>query len=176
MAKDSTGTILLLGGAGLAAYGWYAGWFANFLPATAASPAKTPAAGGGSSSAPPPVPPLGTTVTTAADALAQVAAKDPYILPTAPVYAQLIAALPAGYQVMTTTDAGGVLLRQDVYAAVSTDVANRISRAMSSGASGASVQAAGLLTTEQIKQVMSNQGLSGLGDYRRHLAARTGRY
>jgi hypothetical protein len=170
MAKDS-GTILLLGGAAALAYfGYTNGWFSSLFPATAAAPPPPPPPSG--PPPPAPIPALGTTVTNANDALAQVAANDAFILPDAATFTTLQSALPSGYQVIQTTDHGGVLLRPDVYAAVQKLITNRVTRATSQGASTASIQAAGNITLGEIQSTMTSAGLTGLGDYRWYLGMR----
>lgn len=190
MAKDSTGTFLLIGAAGLAYYGYTQGWFSSLFGTstagsttlTAAQLAAIQAAAGSlnppptaSATPPPEVPALGTTVTNANQALQQVAANDAYILPDAGTFATLQTALPAGYNVAQTTDKGGILLRSDVYNALQTLIGNRVSKASAAGASLNSLQNASNVTLNDIQTMMSTQGLSGLGDYRRHLYSRTGR-
>lgn len=178
MANNSTG-ILLLGGAGLAIYGYLNNWFASMgFPYASAVPVATPVTVATAAAAPPVSsgpPPLGTTVTTANDALAQVAANDAYIIPDAPTAALLRSATPAGYSWITTTDKGPILLRADVYAPVQTNLTNTINRATAAGAALTSIQAAGQITLAGIQQIMSTAGLSGLGDFKRHMFTRTGR-
>lgn len=175
MAKDSTGTILLLGGLGVAVYGYMNGWFNSFLggtstvlaaatPATPTTPA-TPAAR--------PVPVLGTTVTNSTDALAQISANDPYVIPDAATFASMQTVLPSGWASVQTTDKGGVFLRPDVYGAVQSVIQGRLARA--AGAPVTSLQTAALTNLGEIQRAMTNQGLSGLGDFRRHMYARSGR-
>ena len=239
MAKDSTGTILLLGGAALAFYGYTQGWFNQLLTQmglplpsgggstgsglvmptaaqfatlqaagmTAAQVASIQAGGGMQASAltalltqaaaiiagqqsavppgspaqqvtpppsgPAPVPALGTPVTSASQALAQVAANDAFILPDPVTAAALQGALPGGYNWIQTSDKGIVFLRPDVYAAASKLLTNRIQRA--AGASPASQQAASQISLGDIQTMMSTQGLSGWNDFRRHMYTRTGR-
>jgi len=176
MAKGSSNTILLLGAAGVAVYGYMQGWFDSILssfgggvaPVLAANkPAAAPAVT--------PVPPLGTTVTNAADALRQVAANDAFVIPDAATFVSFQGALPGGYNTVTTTDKGQILLRPDVYAAVSNVLSNRVKRAASAGASATSIQNAGQTTLAEIQTMMSTQGLSGWNDFQRHIAVRTGR-
>jgi hypothetical protein len=178
MAKDSMSTILILGAVGVA--GWYAyssGMLAQFglAPAGAAPPAAPPppAPTGGGAATPPAVPALGTPVTSAAQALAQVAANDAFILPDPVTAAALQSALPGGYNWIQTSDKGIIFLRPDVYAAASTLLTNRIQRA--AGASPASQQAASQISLADIQTMMSTQGLSGFDDFRRHMFMRTGR-
>lgn len=175
MAKD-TSMILLLGAAGVGGYLWYTGKLAQFgLPGFSSS-TPTPAPGPNPTpSGPPPVPPLGTTVTNANDALRQAAANDAYIIPDAATFSVLQSAPPSGYGWITTTDKGGILLRPDVLAAVQTAITNRVNRATSQGAAASSIQAAGQVTLADIQSMMSNVGLSGFGDFRRHMFTRTGR-
>jgi len=191
MAKDSTTTILLLGAVGVGVWGYFQGWFAQWGLAPAASGALTAAqkaalaaaaaaqgAAAGTTTAAPavtPVPALGTTVTNANDVLRQVAANDAYILPDAATFAEFQGALPGGYQTVTTSDKGQILLRPDVYAAVQTLIANNVSRASAAGASAQSIQNASQVSLANIQQTMSTAGLSGLGDYQRHVFSRTGR-
>ncbi len=176
MAKD-TGTILLLGGgAALLYYGYTQGWFSNLFGASAPAAGSTLTAAqqaallaaaanmntGVPASATPPaaVPALGTTVTSAAQVAAQVAAKDPYILPDATTFGAYSVTPPMGYASFSLTDKGNVLLRQDV-----ADAANLLVGTTSNPISLTDLQA-----------LMSTKGLSGgLGDYRRHLYSRVGR-
>jgi hypothetical protein len=174
MAKDSTGTILLLGGVGALAYGYYAGWFAQFGLGPIASPAAVPASTPAASTVPAPVPALGTVVHTTADALAQIKANDAFILPDAATFAALSGA--TSYQPITTTDNGQILLRPDVNSAVQSVISGRVARASTEGAATQSIQNAGQVTLAQIQQMMTNSGLSGLGDFARHMFTRTGRY
>jgi len=195
MAKGSSNNmILLLAAAGGAFYGYKQGWFDSILnslgigvpnvPATTALPNPTGptatqvAAALAMVAAKPsatPVPPLGTTVTNAADALRQVAANDAYVIPDAATFVSFQGALPGGYNTVTTTDKGQILLRPDVYAAVSGVLSNRVKRAASAGASATSIQNAGQTTLAEIQTMMSTQGLSGWNDFQRHIAVRTGR-
>lgn len=188
MAKDSGGTILLLGGLGVAVWGYFQGWFASFgfapgavgfdntaagrAAAAAAGPGSTSSAvsGGGTAAAGPPA--LGTHNVNAAQALQQVAANDAFILPDPATFAQLQAAPPSNYGFIQTTDAGGVFLRPDVYSAVQTLIQARVAKASQAGAAASSLQAAGQVSLSDIQQMMTNQGLTGLGDYNRHLMTR----
>lgn len=174
MAKGSSNTILLLGAAGVAVYGYTQGWF-NTILASFGGAAAAPAIAAKPAAAVTPVPPLGTTVTNAADALRQVAANDAYVLPDAATFVSFQGALPGGYNTVTTTDKGQILLRPDVYAAVSGVLSNRVKRAADAGASATSIQNAGQTTLAEIQTMMSTQGLSGLGGLQRHMLTRTGR-
>lgn len=178
MAKDSSGTIILLGAAAVGVYGYLNGWFTGLFGTTAAAvaaPVPTPVVVP-TATAPTPVPPLGTTVTNVSDALRQVAANDAYILPDAATFATLQTALPGGYNWIMTTDKGGILLRPDVYAAVQTSISGLLARATAAGAATSSLQAAGQVSLAQIQSIMASGGLSGFGDFQRHMASRTGRY
>lgn len=178
MAKGSSNTILLLGAAGVAVYGYMQGWFDSILSSFGVSAAAAPVIAANKPAAAPvvtPVPPLNTTVTNAADALRQVAANDAYVLPDAATFVSFQGALPGGYNTVTTTDKGQILLRPDVYAAVSGVLSNRVKRAADAGASATSIQNAGQTTLAEIQTMMSTQGLSGLGDFQRHMGMRTGR-
>ena len=190
MAKDSTGTILLLGAAGLAFYGYTQGWFNALLvslgmpipagtinpngptiidtvtgktltPAQQAALTAAAAAQTGSAATPAPtVPALGTTVTSAAQVAAQVGANDPYILPDATTYGAYSVSPPMGYASFNLTDKGNVLLRQDVANAANLQVGTTSNP----------------ISLTDLQALMSTKGLSGgLGDYRRHLYSRTGR-
>lgn len=189
MAKDSTGTLLLLAAAGVGVYGWMQGWFAQFgLSAPGSSPAPSPNPNTGTSSsggatvktpAGPVVPALGTVIHNAADLAAQVAAKDAYIFPDN----SLIGSPPVGYVMATdatgsetgSVDGKGVgtfYLRLDIAQAV-LDVINTINSA--SGAPVASLQdlyRSPVSNLKQIQGIMTAKGLSGLGDYRRYLQSR----
>jgi hypothetical protein len=183
MAHEGGGgsTILLLGAAGVAIYGYFQNWFASFgfastaAAATPAAPASTTPAASTAS-----VPALGSVVHSAADVAAQVAAKDPYILPDNSVISQA----PVGYVLAanstpaeTGTTNGQFYLRSDVADAV-VALINAVNTAAGRGAS------ASLLTLynfpianlAQLKTIMSSKGLTGLGDYQRHMYTRTGRY
>lgn len=177
MAKDSTTTLLMLGAIGAAGYWAYSnGYFASFgLAPAGAAPTPAPTGGGTpAASAPPPVPPLGTTVTSAAQVLQQVAANDAFVIPDATTFGLFQGAVPGGYGPITTTDRGQILLRPDVLAAVNTAITNRIQKATSAGASAQSIQNAGLVSLADIQQMMTNAGLSGYQDIRRHMFTRTG--
>ena len=174
MAKDGLSTILLLGAVGVG--GWYlysSGMLASFgigAPAAAAPP--PPTGGGTTAPAATTVPPLGTTVTTAAQVLQQAAANDPYIIPDAPTFAMVQTALPNGYNWVNTSDKGGVLLRPDVYSAVNAFIQARVARA--TGGSPQSITNASTPSLADIQGAMTNSGLSGLGDFMRHMSTRTG--
>lgn len=180
MAKDSTGTILLLGAVGVAVYGYTQGWFSQLfgvtaIPGTTTLDASQTAAIKAQLAAlaaqgtnPPPtasptpaaVPALGTTVTSAGQVAAQVAAKDPYILPDATTWGAYSVTPPAGYSNFNLSDKGNVLLRQDVASLANLQV----------GATGNPI------ALTDLQGLMTTKGLSGgLGDYRRHLYSRTGR-
>ena len=170
----NTNTILLLAAAGVGVYGYMQGWFSGLFGTTAATTTAAPA---GSVPADYVPPPLGTVVTNVTDALAQIAAKDAYVIPNAATFASIQAAgFPSGYNVITTTDSGPVLLRPDVYSFVSTSIANNVTRATSQGAAAASIQAAGQITLAGIQQMMTLGGLSGLGQYAHYLQTRMGRW
>lgn len=172
MAKDGLSTILLLGGVGAAAYWAYSqGYLAQFGFAPAGAGPPVPATSG--TPAPSGPPPLGTPVTSAAAALQQVGANDAYILPDPATFAALQTALPGGYNWINTSDKGGVLLRPDVYAAVNTFIQARVQRA--TGGSPQSITNASTPSLADIQGVMTQNGLTGLGDFRRHMFTRTGR-
>lgn len=182
MAKGSSNTILLLGAAGVAFYGYTQGWFNSILSSfgpiinvggggssgtnpqlTAAQAAAIQAAAAKQGSAPIPpvatVPPLGTIVKNAGEVQAQAAAKDPYILPDAGTFTPYAMSPLPGYVAFglkAGNDYSNVLLRQDVY-----DLAN------------STVSASGNpLSLTDLQALMKTKGLSGLGDYRRHLYTR----
>lgn len=177
MAKD-TNMILLLGAAGVGGYLWYTGKLASFgLPGPSSTPATPPApplttaqqanailaaqqaAGSGSGTNAPAVPALGTTVKSAADVAAQAAAKDAYILPDAATFTTFAQTPLNGYQAFSLTDYPNVLLRQDVWATANTQV----------GSTGTP------LSLKDLQALMTKSGLSGLGDFRRHMFVRSGR-
>ena len=203
MAKDS-GTILLLGGLGVAAFGWYKGWFASFgFPGPAATPSTTitaaqlaamqqaaaAAASGSGSSSGPSIPAVGTVVD-AAGIAAQVAANDSYIVPSASAVSQA----PTGYVMVGVADksaapAGVIYLRADI-AKKNVDTANaaidalntaaqiqwEAQNAMNPGAFPAPTPQQPITAqTLQLKDLKSIVGLSGLGDFQRYVFTRTGR-
>lgn len=184
MAKDNTIILLAVGAAGV--YAWYKGYLAQFgIPGPSSSSGTTltaaqiaaiqqAQAAAGTASTTPSVPALGTTVTNASDALKQAAANDAFIIPDAATFSILQAAPPAGYGWIMTTDKGGILLRPDVLSAVQTAITNRVNRAVSQGAAASSIQQAGQVTLADIQQMMTTSGLTGLGEYRRHIFTRTG--
>lgn len=185
MAKESSGTFILLGVAAVGVYGYLNGWFSGLLgTTTTAAAAAVPTPTSTTAAAPAAsVPALGSVVHTAADLAAQVAARDPYIFPDS----SLIGQAPAGYVLAkdatvseTGTVDGSFYLRADVAQAV-LGVINLINAA-ASGGTGATQQTLATLylapvsNLAQIKTIMSSSGLSGFGDFQRHMAARTGRY
>lgn len=110
------------------------------------------------------VPALGSTVSTPADVSAQLAAHDAYIIPSQSMIPTLGAVAAAGgYSNVTTSDAGTIYLRPDIATAAAAALPSTVPWQLS-----------------QIKTIMSNTGLSGhtrygMGDFRRHMASRTGR-
>lgn len=172
MASSSTSTILLVGGAAAVAYfGYTQGWFSNLIgsaaPMAAAPPpvVPTPAPGQttpgtvGTTPPAPTAPPLDTTIVSLPQALAQIAAKDLYIKPNLDLYVLLQTAVPpnSGYNFYVDPNGLPLLLRNDVMTAV---------QASPAGAT---------LTLDDIKKLITTAGLSGLGDFRRHMWTRTGR-
>lgn len=164
MAKE-TGTILLLGGAAVAIYGYFQGWFSGLTTKTAPSPAPPPTTTAPGTTGGPAntVPPMGTVVVSVPQALAQVAAKDAYVMPNMDVYVALQTQIPAnsGYNFYVDSNGVPLLLRDDVYNALQASPAG----------------AAGTVSLADIKKVMVTQGLSGctrygLGDYQRYLTTR----
>ena len=114
-------------------------------------------------------PPLGTTVTSVAAAAAQAAANYPYIICDANTNASLQSTGLQGYSTIQTTDAGLVWLRSDVFNAVNVYNQNNITRLTTQYATAGTTPPASVLqnatniTLAGIKQVMQQQGLSGLG-------------
>ena len=154
MAKGSD-TIMLLGAAAVAYYGYTQGWFSGILGKLgggAPAPA-TPAA------APAPAPTLGSKVGTVAQIAAQAAANDAYILPDWTMLPSASTPAPSGYSQFVLTDyPQGVFLRQDV------DIlANQI------------VGSSGPIALADLQKAMTAKGLSGLGDFQRYIVTRTGR-
>lgn len=177
--NPETGMLLLLGGGAVVAYGIYAGWF-NSLFGTTPTVVVTPQAPAATSTGnpissgaavvntPTTPPPLGTVVQTAADTSAQITANYPYIIPS-PTMINTLGALAAqaGYSAFSTSDMGTVYVRKDIAAAVNTDINNRVQRATQAGAASTSIANASNETFGQIQQLMTTQGLSGLGFARR---------
>lgn len=188
MARD-LGPILLIGGIGVAVYGYMNGWF-NFgttttttttggvpppAPGTPAGTTQTNTAPASSSTPPP----LGTVVTTTAQANLQAAANDPYILPGSALQS---VAPPAGYQFINTQDYGNIWARNDV-AAAAINYQNAVAANVAT-ANATVAQLQGLVvppptpappfTLSMLQGIMKNSGLSGLGDYQRHLSTRMG--
>jgi hypothetical protein len=163
--------ILLLAGAGIAAYLAYSnGWFSSPTLAVAA-PNPTPAGATTNPvtnpatqivNAPSAPPPLGTVVGNANDIAAQAAAGLAYILPAQSLQ-NLSSLTPNGYSPITTSDFGLVFLRNNVYQVATTDLNNRIQRAIDQGAAETSVQNATKLSLTNIQQDMSSNGITGLG-------------
>ncbi len=177
----NTNMILLLAAAGVGVYGYMQGWFSGLFAAAAPAATTTTTAQLDPVTLTPNaayVPPrLGTVVTNLTDALAQIAAGDAYVIPNAATFASIQAAgFPSGYNVITTTDSGPVLLRPDVYSFVSTTITNNVTNATKAGAAAASIQTAGQTTMAGIKQMMTLGGLSGFGQFRQYMATRTGRW
>lgn len=170
--------LLLLGAAGVALYGYFNGWFSSLTTAVMASPAPTPTTGTVNPvtnpatqivNAPSTPPPIGTVVTNANDLAAQAAASYMYILPAQSI-GNLLSLVPNGYTPIVTADYGTVYLRNDVFGVVSTDLQNRIARAVNAGAAATSIQQSTQLSLDQIKvdaQTAGLSGLSGLMGYRR---------
>lgn len=132
-------------------------WLMGCTATAAPPPAQKPAEPTG-----PTVPPLGTKIVSLPQAVAQMKAKDAYILPSLDLYVLLQTQIPekSGYQFYVDADGVPLLLRQDVYDAVLATAAG----------------AAGSVALATIKQMMVTAGLSGgLGDFRRHMYTRTGR-
>jgi len=189
MAKESsTGTILLLGGLGVAVWGYFQGWFSSlgFTPAAAKPVTGTPAA---STAATPPAataaaPKLGTILTSAAQLAAQVAAGDAYILPGP----SLISSPPTGYTLATdsnnaevgfaagNTAPGSFYLRDDVAAAlVATINAGQLATQTGPGnVTTATLYQFPIQSLTQLQQVMTGAGLHGLSGLAQYLYTRTG--
>ena len=150
---EHTGNLLLLVGVGVAGYLAYVnGWFSSLFGGVtaAAQPLTVTTTGTGTTTAPAAsvtAPPLGTTVSSAAQVAAQVAANYPYILPNATTFGAYTSSAPSGYAAFYLTDAGNVLLRQDVASAANQQVS-------SSGVS---------MSLSDLKTLMQSKGLSGLG-------------
>lgn len=189
MAKSNT--IILLGIAGVGYYGYTQGWFNSLLTSfsgTTATPKPatlTPAqaaaaaiAAANMSTAPPPAVytynPVGTTASvlptptstaaipvntpanTEADVSNQAAQRLPYIIPNA----SIVSVVPNGYTTVNTLDKGTIFLRNDLYATVFAQ----------------DIQVASPLANITLATIRSEAGgLSGLGDYQRHMYSRTGR-
>lgn len=165
-------TLLVIGGVAVVGYLLYSNGFFNSFGTTAAAPATTGngvfptnpiTAGTTIVNAPPVTPPLGTAVNTPQDLASQIKANYPYIIPGAGVGSGGAVTLAPGYSLINTTDSGPVLLRGDVASAVQTTINNRLTRA--GGASIPSLQQATDESLAQVLQVMSTQGLSGLGNF-----------
>ncbi len=187
MAKDSS-TLLLIGGISVAGYFAYTrGMLNQILPANlqyvdpavaaaaAAAAASSAAARAAAAGTAPVVPPLGTKVNSVADALAQIKAGDMFVIPDSATFVALQGVVPGGYKPIGTTDVGNIYLRPDVYDTVSQLIQGRLARATAAGADAASIQNAALTYMDEIKLRISGAGLSGLGDFRRHMLTRTGR-
>ena len=194
MAKDSsTGTILLLGGLGVAVWGYFQGWFSSlgFAPAAAATtPGTTTTTTTTSTAANPPAataaaPKLGTVLTSAAQLAAQVAAGDAYILPGP----TLISQPPTGYSLAsdsnnaevgypaTNTAPGTFYVRNDVAAAL-VGVLNAAQVATHTGPGNvttATLYQFPIQSLTQLQQIMTAAGLSGLGGLAQYMYTRTGR-
>lgn len=171
MAKDNT--LLLIGGAAALGFAWYKGMLAQFgIPGPSSAPAApavdpvaaakaaADAAAKAALATAAATPALGTKVTKVSDLLLQVAAKDPYIIPDDATFAPYAVNPLPGYQAFYLDGTGNVLLRQDVYDAANAQV----------GATGTSLKVADL------QSLMKTKGLTGFGDYQRHIASRTGAY
>jgi len=206
MAKDSTGTILLVGVAGVGVYGYFAGWFNSILaqfgiaapgatPATTSLPTQTvtpaqlaalqmAAQGGaapmpGTTTAAAAVPALGTMVTTAAQAAQQAAANDPWIVFGG---ALIGTSPPANYQLFNTSDLGNIWVRNDIVTAANAWLATQQAQANAACSAWALTNpntpcpaSVPSMTLAQLQQIKTGAGLSGLGDYQRHVYSRTGR-
>lgn len=180
MAKDSTGTLLLLGAAGVGVYGYMNGWFTQwgFGPgAVAVTPAAKQAAPAG-----PAIPAFGTIVHSLSDVAAQAAAKDLYIIPDAATISQA----PSGYTLvkcsdMTACPGGALYVRNDAASALV---------ATTNSVMGAVAQATGVPATpvtlanlyqfpisdlSGLQSSIKTAGLSGMGDFQRYVYSRTGR-
>ena len=192
MARENGSTFLLLGAAAVAFYGYTQGWFSSLFGTTAAAATSTAAqqaaAAAAAAAKGPVVPPVGTVLTNAADLAAQVAAKDPYILPGP----ALIGQAPAGYSLAmdsmvgevggTGSAQGGFYVRNDVASAL-VALMNALQTATNVATGGVSAPVTletlyqyPIQNLAQLKTVMSSAGLTGLGDYQRHMYTRTGRY
>lgn len=166
MAKDNSTLIIVAAISGIG-FAWWKGYLAQFgIPGPSSAPAAGPVnTGGGTGPAAPPAPlqpptpPAPGTIVGQGGVLLQAAAKDPFILPDAATFAMYTVTPLAGYSAFSLTDAPNILLRQDVFDAANAQV----------GASG------NPLSLQNLKDLMKGKGLSGLGDFRRHVFTRTGR-
>lgn len=150
---DSGNTILLLGVAGVAFYGYLQGWFSGLFGIAVA--AAAPAATGGTPAAPA-IPKLGSVVTNFADLQAQAAANDPYIFPNAAI----LSTAPANYVLAadattseTGTSNGQFYLRSDV--------ANALLPIIGNGATLATLYQFPVAKLSDIQAIMTSKGMSG---------------
>lgn len=157
---DSSGTIMLLGAAAVAFYGYTQGWFAGLFGTAAPVAAAAPTSTG------PVVPKLGTVVTNAADLQAQVAANDPYILPSAAIQGSA----PAGYTTATNAKAsetgapnGQFYLRNDV--------ASALLPVIGQGATLGTLYQFPVANLADVMAIMTSKGLSGY-TFQRYMQSR----
>jgi hypothetical protein len=197
MASENSGsTILLLGAAAVAVYGYTQGWFSKLFGTTttsttqtaaqiaAAQAATAQAAAAAAASAAqnsPILPPLGTILNNAPQIALQVAAKDKYILPGPALYSA--ASPPAGYTAAIDALAsevgggsGGFYLRNDIAAAVLATVNGLLQAQGLPGLTLGTLTQFPIESLSTVNQIATSAGLSGLGDYQRHMYTRTGRY
>lgn len=138
--------------------------------AAALAAAQARAAAAAAAGNPPPAPPTppgtttpapGATITTLPQALAQIAAHDAYIIPSLDLYVLLQTAIPpnSGYNFYVDSNGVPLLLRDDLNALVPAVPAGQ----------------AGTMALADIKSLATTAGLSGLGDFARHMHTRTGR-
>jgi hypothetical protein len=197
---------VVLGGIAIYGYfqGWFAslglaptaaaGAVATGGQAPAATAAGAVAKGGNPPAATAAAGAVGTPVSSAAQLSAQIAAQDPYILPGP----SLISSPPAGYSLAmdsNVTEAGGAAGTQQGQFYIRNDVAtaliaalnalgtqeNILAQAQGQPASFVPVTLATLYNypvsnLAQLQTIMSSAGLTGLGDFKRHMATRTGRW
>ena len=124
---------------------------------------------GGSTNSSSTVPPIGTVVSNANDIAAQAQAGLAYIIPS-PSISNVSSLTPNGYSFVSTSDAGNIFLRDDVYNSLQSSIQGRVARVQAQyQATGvqapvSAIQSAGVVTLSQIQVLMSTQGLSGFGD------------
>lgn len=192
MAKDNS-TLLILGALGVGGYFAYTqGMLDDLLIKIGIQPHGKPGTAAKQST-----PPAPGKVADTAGITKQVAAQDPYIVPSAAAVGQA----PAGYVMVHVQDkavapSGVIYLRADLLQK-NLDAANAVIAALNTAGKvqydallGLSIQnpftnptpptfiPATPLTAEtlSLKDIKSIVGLSGLGEYQRHVYTRTGRY
>ena len=118
-------------------------------------------------------PSFGNMVTNVSDAYGQAAAGDQYILLDGPTQQDIQrVGFPSGYLGIVTRDKSLMLVRPDVYSAIEAALNTRVQNAIKAGTSPNNV---GAFSLSEIQSIISQNGLSGLGDFRRHMYVRTGR-